>query len=150
MTLRGGTCEKSVSSLELNKGRSLLVISVLIHMSHEDVGVKTRYSEFMSVANEEREKLERGQEEVGGLDGLTQEAKIILESRGLACLRTKENISGAVRMLGLAGALERSDVVAMLKEQFDRLDKSASERDQGLLVELCENLASAKSAMGGH
>lgn len=114
-------------------------------MSHENIGGMTRYSEFMSVANEERERLERGHGEVEGLEGLTQKARIILESRGLACLRMKENVGGGVRMLGLAGALEKADVISMVKEQFVRLDQSASERDQGTLIELCENLASARS-----
>ena len=114
-------------------------------MNHENVGGRTRYAEFMDVANVERQRLERGREEVEGFEGLVQKARIILESRGRACLRTKENVGGAVRMLARAGALEKADVVAMVREQFERLDRSGSERDQGVLVELCENLAAAGS-----
>lgn len=52
-------------------------------------------------------------------------------------------MGGAVRMLAAADALKKADVVDMVREQFERLDRSGSERDQGLLAELCENLALA-------
>jgi hypothetical protein len=116
-------------------------------MSFESPQQRGQVQEFLRIASEERRALETSEPRLEGLEALNRRARILLESRARACLKTNLNPGGAVEMLMLAGALGKDDVQAMLKEQRDRLEASPVEQDQGALIDMCKKLASAASAV---
>ncbi|OHA09325.1 MAG: hypothetical protein A3A44_03415 [Candidatus Sungbacteria bacterium RIFCSPLOWO2_01_FULL_60_25] len=112
-------------------------------MNPESSDRKHRPQEFLAIAQDEYRKLaELGLPPPETAAYFTQRARLVLESRGRAYLKMKTNPAEAVEMLILSGALEKSDVRTILKDQLDRLANSGNEEEQGALVDICKRLVS--------
>ena len=95
--------------------------------------------ELHAIAKGERARLETSHQPEG-LEGLSERARINLESWARALIQTNTWPAGAVEMLAYAGALEKPDVVEALKAQFDRLEASRTEEDKKALLDMSKQL----------